>query len=253
VTTPPLLGFWLGRSSYDTVASLQEALHAERKRGSLTDLVLLLEHEPVITLGRGGKLEHLLATEEMLHSRGVELRHTGRGGDITLHAPGQLVCYPILDLTPIKRDVRAYVRLLSSVMRRVAERAGVSAGTLSEHIGLWADAEHPREWPGEELASSPAKLGAIGVKISRWVTMHGFALNLAPDLSLFELIVPCGIREHGTTSVAALGQSAPSVEVAARWALEALAESLGRSAVFESLSGRPSEWLSQIARRASTR
>lgn len=214
---------WLGRRPYGPTHELQLLLHEARRRGDVGDILLLLEHTPVITRGRGARDAHLLATPSELSAAGIDFMETGRGGDVTLHAPGQLVAYPIFDLSPDWRDVRRYVRALTDVMAQVAAEAGVSSGTLDAYVGLWADAESVDRWPGEAAARRPVKLGAVGVRISRWITMHGFALNLHPDLSLFRLIVPCGIREHGVTSIAELTGSSPPVAAAAQLALGAFA------------------------------
>lgn len=222
-----LQGLWLGRRPYAPIHELQQRLHEQRQRGERGDTVLLLEHEPVITLGRGAKAENILLSEAELEARGAQVAAIGRGGDVTLHAPGQLVCYPIIDLSPERRDVRRYVRDLGEVMRRVVLPFGIDGGFLHEHIGLWVDAARPAEWRGEGLAENPLKIGAIGVRISRWVTLHGFALNLSVDLSQFSWIVPCGIREFGVTSVAALTGSAPDVANAAARAYGILGEQLG--------------------------
>jgi lipoyl(octanoyl) transferase len=222
-----LRGVWLGRKRYEPVLALQERLHAERREGVIDDTVLFLEHEPVITLGRGASRANVLASEESLAARGIELVTTHRGGDVTLHAPGQLVAYPIVDLAPDRKDVRRWVRYLTETMRRLVAELGVAAGLHEKHVGLWADRADPRTFTTASEASEPVKLGAIGVRISHWVTMHGFALNLAPDLSLFDTIVPCGIREHGVSSVAALGGHAPSPEAVAERAFSVLAEVIG--------------------------
>lgn len=219
-----LRGVWLGRRPYAEVVALQEQLFAERKDGRGADTVLLLEHEPVVTLGRGAKREHLLAPRELLSARGIELYESNRGGDVTLHAPGQLVAYPIVDLNPDRRDVRRYVRSLTEAMRRLAAELGVATGEHAEHIGLWADARDPAHFTTGTAAAEPVKIGAIGVRISRWVSMHGFALNLVNDLALYDFIVPCGIRGLGVASVASLGGRAVTpVELAPR-ALAVLAE-----------------------------
>ncbi|HEY2405537.1 MAG TPA: lipoyl(octanoyl) transferase LipB [Polyangiaceae bacterium] len=222
---------WLGRRPYDTIHTLQQELLERRKLGELGDIVLFVEHEPVITFGRGAKPADLLVAREELGHRRVALAETGRGGDITLHAPGQLVCYPILDLAPDRCDVRRYVKDLAEVMRRLALSYGIGAGTLDKYIGVWADAASPEAWRGQEHAEKPVKLGAIGVRISRWVTMHGFAFNLSTDLSLFQLIVPCGIREYGVGSVASLTGQTSDVREAAERALSAFL------AVFDAKSG----------------
>lgn len=221
-----LQGVWLGRRSYADVVAIQERLFAERKEGHGADTVYFVEHEPVVTLGRGAKLEHLLAPRELLAARGIELHESNRGGDVTLHAPGQLVAYPIVDLNPDRRDVRRYVRSLTEVMRRLCAELGVATGEHAEHIGLWADARNPEHFTTGAAAAEPVKVGAIGVRISRWVTMHGFALNLANDLSLYDFIVPCGIRGLGVASIASLGGHAPTpLELAPR-ALAVIAEVL---------------------------
>ncbi len=204
-----LRAVWLGTRPYGPVHGLQERLFDARRRAAIGDTLLFLEHTPVVTRGRGARPDHVLASVDELSRQGVDCVETGRGGDVTLHAPGQLVAYPIFDLSPDWRDVRRYVRALAEVMRRVAGEAGIDAGTMDAYIGLWADASNPAVWPGEDAVQLPVKLGAIGVRISRWITMHGFALNLDPDLDLFRWIVPCGIREHGVTSVARLVGDAP--------------------------------------------
>jgi lipoyl(octanoyl) transferase len=228
VHSPPLCGWWLGRRPYTPVHLLQQRLVSARQRGRGQDVVLLVEHAPVITLGRGAKPGHVLASEHVLSARGIELVDTGRGGDVTLHAPGQLVAYPIVELAPNRRDVRRYVKDLTETMRRLAQRWGIEAGPVDGLVGLWVDADAPDRWAGSEEATRLAKLGAIGVRISRWVTMHGFAFNLTTDLALFSLIVPCGIREHGVTSIAALTGKCPSVAEMALPAAQILAEALGR-------------------------
>jgi lipoyl(octanoyl) transferase len=223
----PLRGVYLGRKPYASLQYLQEKLLGLRQEGAIEDTLLLLEHEPVVTLGRGAKAEHVLFTPELLAERGIDVVRSTRGGDVTLHAPGQLVAYPIVDLSPDRRDVRRWVRTLTETMRRLAEECGIAAGRHEEHVGLWADAAEPTRFTTAAEARELVKIGAIGVRISRWVTMHGFALNLAPDLSLYEAIVPCGIREHGVASIASLGGAALPVEAAAERALAILAELIG--------------------------
>jgi lipoyl(octanoyl) transferase len=222
-----LCGVWLGRRRYEPVHRLQHELVALRQRGALPDTALFVEHEPVITLGRGARAEHVLLPRGSLEARGIDLIETARGGDVTLHGPGQLVCYPIVDLAPDRRDVRRYVRDLEQVMIGLAADFGVAAGPVPGLIGLWVDRSSPERWPGPDSAAELAKLGAIGVRISRWVTMHGLAFNLSTDLALFGLIVPCGISAHGVTSIAELRGSAPSVEQVVPRALELLASQLG--------------------------
>jgi lipoyl(octanoyl) transferase len=206
---------WIGRRRYAAAHDLQERLVAARMQGLIGDTILLLEHAPVVTLGRSAKPENVLFTEEALAARGVELHQTARGGDVTYHAPGQLVCYPIVDLAPDRRDVRRYVRALAEVMILILRDHGVESGTVDGLIGVWADRNAPEVWAGEPWAAEIAKVGAIGVRISRWITMHGFALNLTTDLDGFRCIVPCGIQEHGVTSLQELtGRSPPPREVA---------------------------------------
>jgi len=229
--TRQLAGYFLGRRDYRSCLALQEQLHGARTASTIGDTVLFVEHPAVITLGRGSHSENLLASATKLAELGVDVVETGRGGDVTLHAPGQLVCYPIVDLSPDRKDVRRYVKDLTEVMRRVAEAHGAATGRFEEHIGLWANRESPRAYRGPESARDLVKLGAIGVRISRWVTMHGFALNLAPDMRLFSLIVPCGIRDFGVTSLAELLDGPPpGVEAGARHAFRALIDVLGADA-----------------------
>jgi lipoyl(octanoyl) transferase len=189
----------LGRVPYARGLELQAQLVAERQAGRAPDTLLLLEHEPVFTLGRNARHENLLCAEAALRERGFEVFETGRGGDVTYHGPGQLVGYPILELAPDRRDVHRYVRDLEEVMIRTCSDYGISARRVPTLTGAWA---------------GDAKIGAIGVRIARWVTSHGFAFNVAPDLAPFDLIVPCGIRGRGVTSLERLlGRAVPLEEV----------------------------------------
>jgi lipoyl(octanoyl) transferase len=178
----------LGVLPYAQGLELQRTLVEERRAGQVPDLLLLLEHPHVITLGvkRDAARSNLVATPAILEERDVELYETGRGGDITYHGPGQIVGYPILDLRPDRCDVHQYVRDLEEVMIRAAADFGVVAGRTQGLTGAWV---------------GPDKLGAIGVRISRWITSHGFAFNVATDLGYFDLIVPCGIATGGVTSL----------------------------------------------------
>ena len=223
---------WLGRVPYERAHDLQKRLLDARVAGHLGDTLLLLEHEPVITLGRGAKEANVLASREERARQGVELVETGRGGDVTFHGPGQLVAYPIFDLKPDRQDVRRYVRDLAEVMTRIAKDHGVAAGVVpgdAKLVGVWVNANDPSTFDPEraEAASYGAvhdmmlsKLGAIGVRLSRWVTMHGFAFNVSTRLAMFRsVIVPCGIHGLGITSLADLGIAVPSVEDVARASL----------------------------------
>lgn len=190
----------LGVVSYQDGLDLQASLVEERKQDRIPDQLLLLEHPPVITLGVRSRNDrtHVLATEASLASHGVELFETGRGGDVTYHGPGQLVGYPIISLRE-RRDVHRYVRDVEEVLIRAAAEFGISADRVAGLTGVWVGRE---------------KLAAIGVRISRWITSHGFALNVNTDLSHFELIVPCGIADRGVTSMQRLlGRSIPMVDV----------------------------------------
>lgn len=178
----------LGVVPYADAVELQRALVEERRAERVPDLLLLLEHPHVITMGakREASRSHLVATPELLAERGVELHESGRGGDITYHGPGQLVGYPILDLRPDRCDVHKYVRDLEEVMIRSASDFGLTTARIDGLTGAWVGAD---------------KLGAIGVRISRWITSHGFAFNVMTDLDYFKLIVPCGITSGGVTSL----------------------------------------------------
>jgi lipoyl(octanoyl) transferase len=182
----PLAVRRLGRIRYALGLELQAQLVAQRQRQEIPDTLLLLEHEPVFTLGRNARRENVLFPDEELRARGFDVFESGRGGDVTYHGPGQIVGYPILDLAPDRQDVHRYVRDLEEVMIRTCADYGVTAGRVAGLTGAWVGSE---------------KIGAIGVRIARWVTSHGFALNVANDLSPFDLIVPCGIRGRGVTSV----------------------------------------------------
>ena len=195
----------LGLVDYEAGLALQQQLVEDRRAGRIGDTLLLLEHPPVITLGAKtrGKPTHVVATQDALENAGVTVHETGRGGDVTYHGPGQLVGYPIFDLRPDRCDVHQYVRDLEEALIIAMRRFGVESGRVNGLTGVWVGPQGREE-----------KLAAIGVRISRWITSHGFALNVSPDLSHFDLIVPCGITDRGVTSLARLvGRDVPMAEV----------------------------------------
>ena len=177
--------------AYADALALQRSLVEERRHNRIDDQLLLVEHPHVLTLGvRGdGGRSHILATDDALAARGIEVHETGRGGDITYHGPGQIVGYPIVDLKPDRCDVHRYVRDLEEVLIRTVADYGIQGGRVEGLTGVWVGRE---------------KIAAIGVRIARWVTSHGFALNVTTDLECFDLIVPCGIADRGVTSLSRL-------------------------------------------------
>jgi len=197
----------LGRVRYADAFALQQQLVEQRKRGDIPDQLLIVEHPHVVTMGRNGHDENLLAQPELLERAGVEFHRTDRGGDVTYHGPGQVVGYPIVDLREWKRDVVAYVRALEQVLIDALAEFGITAGREAGATGVWTE---------------QGKIAAIGVHISRWVTSHGFALNQDTDLTYFRYIVPCGLTKP-VTSLQALGCTADRDQVVA-----ALARSFAR-------------------------
>lgn len=188
----------LGLVPYGEALKLQEDLVGRRREGAVGDQLLLLEHPHVITLGSSSDGNHVLLDAAERALLGIELFETGRGGDVTYHGPGQLVGYPILDLKPHRKDLHAYARDLEEGLIRAVAELGIPAGRKPGLTGVWV---------GEK------KLAAIGVRVSSgWITSHGFALNVATELGFFDSIVPCGIRDHGVTSVGRLLPEAPSME-----------------------------------------
>jgi len=197
----------LGQVGYAEALHLQKDLVERRKQGLIPDQLLIVEHPHVITLGRNGHQENLLASEEVLRRAGIEFHSTDRGGDITYHGPGQIVGYPIFDLREWKRDVVAYVRAIEQAIIDSLAEFRIEAGRMEGCTGVWV---------------SGKKVAAIGVHISRWVTSHGFALNHITELSYFQYIVPCGLTKP-VTSMRELGSSASRAEVTA-----ALARNIGK-------------------------
>jgi lipoyl(octanoyl) transferase len=193
----------LGLVPYADALALQRSLVEQRRANLIPDVLLIVEHAPVITLGvkgDGGR-GHVTASPERLSELEIEVQESGRGGDVTYHGPGQIVGYPILDLRPDRCDVHRYVRDLEEVMIRACADFGVAAGRVAGLTGAWV---------------GPDKIGAIGVRISRWITSHGFAFNVSTDLEPFQLIVPCGITDRGVTSLErACGDTVPMPEAEA--------------------------------------
>lgn len=194
-----------GRVPYGEGLDLQARLVEARRAGTVGDTLILLEHPPIVTVGvkARGQRSHIVATDDELRAAGVSVHDAGRGGDVTYHGPGQLVGYPIFDLRPDRCDVHRYVRDLEEALIVALAQVGIQATRVAGLSGVWV---------GE--AGREEKIAAIGVRISRWVTSHGFALNVAPDLEHFRLIVPCGIADRGVTSIErVLGYRPPDQDV----------------------------------------
>jgi lipoyl(octanoyl) transferase len=194
----------LGRISWSAANARQSRLVEQRRAGRIPDQLLLCEHPPVVTLGRNAKPEHVLASPEILRRAGIAVEETNRGGGVTFHGPGQLVAYPILDLNEWKRDVRAYVQALEETVIRTLAEFGIAGERSAVNPGVWV----------REANGSLAKICAVGVHISRWVTSHGLALNVSTDLDYFRYIVPCGLP-HPVTSMKRLGVRAAWDQAAA--------------------------------------
>lgn len=175
-----------GRTRYRDCWRMQQEMFERRVAGLEPDTLIITEHEHVYTLGKNAHAHHLLASAADLEARGIDVVEVDRGGDITYHGPGQLVAYPVLDLEQHGKDVERYLRMLEDVVIGLLGRYGVTAGRVPGYTGVWVAGE---------------KICAIGIKASRWVTMHGLALNVATDLSYFGGIIPCGIFERGVTSL----------------------------------------------------
>lgn len=218
LTRPQVLVHRLGTVEYADGLAMQDALVHAHRAGTGGDTLLLLEHPPVITLGRGAKAFNVLASREQLSAQGVALVSTDRGGDVTYHGPGQIVGYPLLHLGPGQQDVRKYVRNLEEVLLRTLATFGITAHREAQWPGVWVRASR---------AGGLRKIAALGVHLSRWYTRHGFALNVSPRLEHFALIVPCGIAEAGVTSMEVeLGAAVPLADVEGRL-IEAFAEVFG--------------------------
>lgn len=197
----------MGRIGYGPMLALQEERHADVSQRRADDTLFLLEHDPVVTLGRNSGAANLLVSPRLLEARGVELFETGRGGDATYHGPGQIVGYPILLLQEGERDIKRFVAMLEEIMIRTSRDFGVEAGRLEGMRGIWV---------------GNAKVGAVGVRVSRWTTMHGFALNVQSELDGFRLIVPCGLHGKDVTSLEQqTGRRLSLMEIEDRLALHA--------------------------------
>lgn len=202
---PPVEWHRLGRVEYSDGLELQRQFQEARRANGVPDTLLLLEHPPVLTLGRGAGEHNILTPKPQLDALGVEVFETDRGGDVTYHGPGQIVGYPLLHLGPGRQDVRKYVRAIEELMIRTVADWGLTATRIEKWPGVWI---------AQSRRGGPRKIAALGVHLSRWYTKHGFALNVRTDLSHFELIVPCGIREAGVTSMREeLGRDVPVAEV----------------------------------------
>jgi lipoyl(octanoyl) transferase len=204
----------LGVMPYQQAWNLQEALLQEnleaKKNGTIPTKhhLLFVEHPPVYTLGKSGKMEHVLINEEERERKGIQFFHTNRGGDITFHGPEQLVGYPVLDLEKMYTDIGRYLRALEEVVIRTLAEYGIAAGRSAGETGVWIDA-------GKK--GNERKICAMGVRCSRWITMHGFAFNINTDLDYFNYIIPCGIQNKTVTSMQAeLGQAVPVSDVKER-------------------------------------
>jgi lipoyl(octanoyl) transferase len=209
---------YLGRVAYADGLRLQEDRVEAVRAGVSPEALFLLEHDPVITLGRNAHGENVVASAETLERLGITVAECGRGGDVTYHGPGQLVGYPIVNLAPDRKDVWKYVRNLEEALIRTLAAFGIEGGRKEGLTGVWV---------------GPAKVAAIGVRVSRWITSHGFALNVTTDLEHFKTIVPCGIRNYGVTSLERLlaGEAPPLPRVAERFAAR-FAELFDREAVW---------------------
>jgi lipoyl(octanoyl) transferase len=203
----------LGRIKYGDAMKLMDARFKARIAGEVKDALFLLEHDPVLTLGRSAEESNILVDSVALAARGVEVYHTGRGGDVTYHGPGQLVGYPVISLKPDRQDVRRYVCDIEEVMIKTIAGYGITGARSDGQIGVWID--------------GCRKIAAIGVRLSRWVTSHGFALNVTTDLTGFDLIVPCGLKDKGVTSIESESGQSPSIAEVTDRVEEAFVEVFG--------------------------
>jgi lipoic acid synthetase len=213
----------LGLEPYNQALDLQHRLVAARREGRIEDVLILLEHPPVITLGRRGDESNIVASRELLARLGIEVHRVERGGDVTYHGPGQLLGYPILDLRGYRQDVGWYMHSLEEVLIRALADFGIEAGRLEGRIGVWVGDKN---------------IAALGARIEEWITYHGFALNVSPDLSHFDLIIPCGYRGIGVTSMEEVLGEAPEMREVRKSVAQRFSEVFGvevRQAALEEL------------------
>lgn len=213
----------LGRVEYEDGLKLQQLFGQARAEGKVPDVLLLLEHPPVLTLGRAAKRENITAPTALLERLGFEVFETNRGGDVTYHGPGQIVGYPIFSLAPDRQDVRRYVRDVEESLIRSLARFGIQAGRIDGWAGVWL---------GQKGQPDARKIAAIGVHLSRWLTSHGFALNVRTNLAHFNLIIPCGINEAGVTSMAKELPAPPELADVEQVLAESFAEVFGAKLSF---------------------
>jgi lipoic acid synthetase len=213
----------LGLEPYNQALDLQHRLVAARREGRIEDVFILLEHPPVITLGRRGDESNIVASRELLARLGIEVHRVERGGDVTYHGPGQLLGYPILDLRGYRQDVGWYMHSLEEVLIRALADFGIEAGRLEGRIGVWIGDKN---------------IAALGARIEEWITYHGFALNVSPDLSHFDLIIPCGYKGIGVTSMEEVLGEAPEMREVRKSVAQRFSEVFGveiRQAALEEL------------------
>lgn len=208
----PAKVLWLGRQKYAAVWHAQKELMTKVRSGEEPDTLILVEHDPVITLGRSAKREHILVSAKSLAREGIELFEVERGGDVTYHGPGQLVGYPILDLKRHGRDLHLLLRNYEEVLLRTLVDFGIQGRRFPGYTGVWVADE---------------KIAAIGVAVEHWITYHGFAFNVAPNLQHFQLIIPCGIADYGVTSLEQILGQAPDLAAVRERVIEHFAQVFG--------------------------
>lgn len=218
----PAKVLWLGRQKYAAVWHAQKELMTKVRSGEEPDTLILVEHDPVITLGRSAKREHILVSAKSLAREGIELFEVERGGDVTYHGPGQLVGYPILDLKRHGRDLHLLLRNYEEVLLRTLVDFGIQGRRFPGYTGVWVADE---------------KIAAIGVAVEHWITYHGFAFNVAPNLHHFQLIVPCGIADYGVTSLEQILGQAPDLAAVRERVIEHFAQVFGVKWTNDGLNG----------------